>query len=533
MTLPYASMKDVSEESKGPKPTATALWRKWRPGNMVPSLKPRLNRRRRRSSTAFPTTANSPRPAAAARKPEEEEDLPTSPPQQDDDEPSSPPTSSHVEQEQEQCTTPRTEQRMTFDSTFSLTPPTASPAPLVVSAKRLGSEVRRNHSKRRKGRMWDDKENASSFNVSSWRAGNEQDDEKEEGLPPVEHLSPEERTQRYWKWCYGDSTEPMPPQSSWSATRAPPGKSWYVEFSRVRAFRVIVLFLIQMSCSFHSLSSRKEPMVRAVTLETPTLDRLSTDNPSTAELPIPPNAFETPSNTPPDAVIKKSTCSKSVQFGMASAAEYELDRPPKELTPMPSEVAKERFPLTEPVQDDQEATEETKHNSATLAQWDNDFDSYLSSDDDDESSSGEELESMLFSRKRKNRRNSGFFSPDTASLLLPEDNTEETSQDCDLSTDVNMASLAVRSPMDMEEKTVQVTGIPSKRLELSPQSSSMDTTPPSEIQLGTVNSTGGALAEANRRDGATLIPSRQLHGALERCAEDENVSQSLNECLLL
>jgi len=270
-------------------------------------------------------------------------------------------------------------------------------------------------------------------------------------------------------------------------------------------------------------------MVRAVTLETPTLNRLSTDNPQTVELPTQPTAFETPSNTPPDAVIKKkSTSSKSVQFGMASAAEYELDCPPKELTPMPSEVAKERFPLTEPVAPEA-ATEETKHNSATLAEWDNDFDSYLSSDDDDddESSSGEELESMLFSRKRKNRRSSGFFSPDATSLLLLPEDSEET-QDCDLSPDVNMASLAVRSPLckDLEEegKAVEVSG--AKRLDLSPQSSSMDTTPPSEIQLGTVNSTGGALAEANPRDATTLIPSRQLHGALERCAEDENVSHS-------
>lgn len=264
------------------------------------------------------------------------------------------------------------------------------------------------------------------------------------------------------------------------------------------------------------------------------MDRLSStgDNPSTVELPIQANAFETPSNTPPDAVVQKSASSKSVQFGMASAAEYELDCPPKELTPMPSEVAKERFPLTmQEFPETKEATEETKHNSATLAEWDNDFDSYLSSDDDDESS-GEELESMLFSRKRKSRRNSGFFSPDTASLLLPaEDESVQEGEDCDLSTDVNMASLAVRSPLceNMEGKTVEISDGANKRLELSSPSSSsnMDTTPPSDVQLGTVHSTGGALAEANPRGGgeAPMISSRQLHGALERCAEDENVSQ--------
>lgn len=184
---------------------------------MVPSLKPRLNRRRRRSSTAFPT-------AEKEQATLKQDDVPS---HEHEEEPSSPPTSTHVDQ-QEEITTPRTEQReaIAFDSTFSLTPPTASPAPLVVSAKRLGSEVRRNHSKRRKGRMWDDKENST---LNGWRrAENEMHDEPEEGLPPVEHLSPEERTQRYWQWCYGDNAEHPMPQNSWSASRAPPGKSWYV-----------------------------------------------------------------------------------------------------------------------------------------------------------------------------------------------------------------------------------------------------------------------------------------------------------------
>ena len=263
-----------------------------------------------------------------------------------------------------------------------------------------------------------------------------------------------------------------------------------------------------------SLSSRKQPVTQSVTLETPTLNRLSIDNPATAELPNQPNAFETPSNTPPDVIIKKKETSKMVQFGIASAAEYELDRPPKELTPMPSEVAKERFPLSEPSQEQPEATQETKHNSALLAEWDNDFDSYLSSDDDDDESSTEELESMLFSRKRQNRRSSGFFTPDTSCLLLPEDNDD--SQDSDLSPDINMASLAVQSPLCKDFKEAGP-----KRLDLSPN---MDTTPPSEYRMDSVNSTGGAVVDAKHPAEGPVIPSRQLHDALERCVEDESVS---------
>lgn len=289
-------------------------------------------------------------------------------------------------------------------------------------------------------------------------------------------------------------------------------------------------------------------MIRAVTLETPTLNRaLAATDTNALQLPNNP-AFRTPSNSPPEdsAVMKKSTCTKTVQFGMAFAAEYVKDCPPKELTPMPTELAKERFPLTEPPRQE-EATEETKHNSATLAEWDDDFESYLSSDDEDESSSGEELESMLFSRKRKSRRSSGFFSPDTSALLLPssQEQQEMRDDDNDLSTDVNMASLAVRSPlacensiMEEEETTTDVDEyelLPaSKRLDLSPLQSntSMDTTPPSDYQLSSVNSTGGAtLADAPREASAPMISSRQLHGALERCvAQDENVSTVLASC---
>jgi hypothetical protein len=422
---------------------------------------------------------------------DQDEEMPATQQRQEEEEPRSPPSvhcaEAQQQQEEEEITTPRSAQQqdISFDSHYSLTPPTALAPPLVVSAKRLGSEIRKNHSKRRKGRMRD-KENTS----------NQWEDEPEERLPPVEHLEPQERTQRYWQWCYGDKTEPIP-QSSWSASRAPPAKS--------------------------CLSSKKAPMVRAVTLETPTLNRLSI------------TTFETPSNSPDDdtvVVVHKSTSSKSVQFGTPSAAEYDKDGPPKELTPMPSEVAKERFPLTAPVQE--EATEETKCNSATLAEWDNDFDSYLNDDDDDED---DELETMLFSRK--SRRSSGFFSPDAASLLLPsssspdedDDSTMMQQQEQDYCCDVNMASLAVRSPVDADMEGT-ITTLQQKEQFSWPQES-MDTTPPSDCQLASVHSTGGAFvpdATMNHpREQVPMIPSRQLHGALERCARDEHDAEYNDE----
>ena len=226
--------------------------------------------------------------------------------------------------------------------------------------------------------------------------------------------------------------------------------------------------LIQIPRSLSSV----QKMIRAVTLETPTMDRLAKD--------------------PPKSELKSVTYAS-----LASAAEYELDCPPMELTPLPSEVAKERFPVSEPVEESPEkvATEETKHNTAILAEWEDTFDSYLSSDD--EESSGEELESMLFSRK--NRRKSGIFSP------------EESLQDED-EVEVNMASLAVESPSRCLDDTPTA----------CPQSpaSTIDTTPPSDVRLeAVIFPTGGGNSSMN--------PSRQLHGDLERCAEDSGVSDTV------
>jgi hypothetical protein len=185
---------------------------------------------------------------------------------------------------------------------------------------------------------------------------------------------------------------------------------------------------------------------------------------------------------------------------------------------MPPQVARERFPVTEPPRPEKDAAaEETKHNTATLAEWEADFDSYLSSDEE-----SVELESMLFSRK-KGRRSSGFFSP-SLTLLLPGDQQGE----CDIEVNTSMASLAVRSPcysrspQDSDDRTCT----DNTRLDYPSTPSSMHISPPSDVRLDNVNSTGGALVEQPHMETSPpLDASRQLHGALERCAHDENVSQ--------
>jgi hypothetical protein len=138
------------------------------------------------------------------------------------------------------------------DDAVTTTPPMSSPAPLMVSAKRLGAEVRRNHSKRHRGRITSspDKENDSDNDApSAWVLSSHWQDDDEHVDDPVgrsslsstgsdgddelrsffiEKLSPSERNKHYWRWCYGTDAAPVLTQRSWSASRAPPTKSWYV-----------------------------------------------------------------------------------------------------------------------------------------------------------------------------------------------------------------------------------------------------------------------------------------------------------------
>lgn len=182
------------------------------------------------------------------------------------------------------------------DASLSLTPPASAPAPLLVSAKRLGTEVRSFHSKRRKaswigymsstehakfddedsqpmvytdqlhppayGRKtgpvrifgrWkkpnhnagDEGDNVASddlyYGLTSPPSKDDDDDDEPYLLPPFLHnLSPQEQKRRYWQLCYGSdpslvvATTPNPTSAanlsvgevSWSASRAPPTKSW-------------------------------------------------------------------------------------------------------------------------------------------------------------------------------------------------------------------------------------------------------------------------------------------------------------------
>jgi hypothetical protein len=94
-----------------------------------------------------------------------------------------------------------------------------------------------------------------------------------------------------------------------------------------------------------------------------------------------------------------------VQFGSPQAAEYEIDGPSAQLTPLPSDVTRKRYSMEQKVvpECEEELTEETKANSALLAEWEEGFD---------------EPRASRGRRKNKNRRDSSLFTPSPDSSLL-------------------------------------------------------------------------------------------------------------------
>lgn len=125
-------------------------------------------------------------------------------------------------------------------SDYSVTPPATGPRPLVVSAKRLGQDVRRKHSKRRRCRsrrgqaktqngfcLWKDTDRDSTPSQDS---SSDEDCGERAGLPFLfseQEVSPKDKTRHYWEWCYGKGdTIELSMEQGFSAKRAPPARGW-------------------------------------------------------------------------------------------------------------------------------------------------------------------------------------------------------------------------------------------------------------------------------------------------------------------
>jgi len=277
-------------------------------------------------------------------------------------------------------------------------------------------------------------------------------------IQPPPNATQEEKARFYWELCYGNKsssetndgnshTKPLSVTKSWSANRKQPTKSCLS--AKKTPWNDIAA----------SASKRMQQEVTPASTQSTKLKQgtESTDDPSaiSSSIPITDGAFmlSTPKTNLPISVSSERI--KNVKFGDITAAEFDLTRPSVELTPMPNEIAKERFPIEQVMEEsDDESDEmhkETRKNGATLAMWEDDFDSIVDEDDWnrdsniicdlDENDGGvgkERIRSNHSSRRqsmhikskgRGDRRSSTFFSKNGGCLLdsddvIPDSQTE-------------------------------------------------------------------------------------------------------------
>jgi len=382
-----------------------SLWRRWRRNYLSPSIRPRFSRKADRSGGHTPTDKINNEPTenklpSALNKSSKNSSMKLESP--------SSPTPNEEDNSIAMDMTPKQMTVNTTNDLWSLTPPSSSPAPLVVSAKRLASEIRFKHSKRHRGRLADRTNTPkleSSNNMMEWREDNDpsnvastsnsSDDEEEEedSRIDVSLLSPIERSQYYWKICYG-STNPLPQEQMkcWSAQRAPTKSCLSSTKIRRRT---------SFPCSL---------LPQGIPNSTPTLPPRSN---SIA------HGFRTP-------LLNSLTKERKVQFGELSAAEFNRDAPTSSaIKPLTLIEARQRFSPTKNIEDESTLIE-TKSNSKILAQWEDDFDDYLteSEDEEEDDASDDDNISFVSNPNRGNRRSSIFFSP-TGQNLLAEDDVEK------------------------------------------------------------------------------------------------------------
>mmetsp|Transcript_10031 Transcript_10031/g.14187 ORF Transcript_10031/g.14187 Transcript_10031/m.14187 type:complete len:1214 (+) Transcript_10031:117-3758(+) len=266
-------------------------------------------------------------------------------------------------------------------------------------------------------------------------------------IRPPASATKEEQAQFYWNQCYGkngpiNTMESSLSQGLWSASRKVTVKS--------------CMSAKKSSSYSNSLQSKSNQHLGNNTehVNTPTLcERFNFDsteinfknsNPSCIESSVH-NEIITPIVSTPLLNDSDTKIKKNVKFGLPSAAEFDLEQPVSQMTPLPSQVAKERFPIELNDQDSDNESEqmhkETARNAATLAMWDDDFDSYIDDEDDVEVNSWNDgveeglnpnKSSPFFFRKRKskrnNRRSSTFFSKKGYSLI--NENSTHDQDDC-------------------------------------------------------------------------------------------------------
>jgi len=253
------------------------------------------------------------------------------------------------------------------------------------------------------------------------------------GYPPLprppENATEEEKSRFYWEQLYGippTGVPPVPPpsrppphilgglgassgslhpdqqqqqqpppqylqQGSWSASRAPPSKSCLSSKTnpsslRPRMSAMTGLTAVGADNTNFVFASPAIGAAASVMATTPGSD--INDGLCTPKKGSPSFSEHDPSD---DKKSDKNEGDKQkpnlhIRFGSSRAAVFDTTRPTIEISVLPDEVAGEQFPVEYVEETEEEVVhhKETVDNSAMLAEWENDFDSFLDEDDSDQ-----------------------------------------------------------------------------------------------------------------------------------------------------
>jgi hypothetical protein len=219
-------------------------------------------------------------------------------------------------------------------------------------------------------------------------------------------------------------------------------------------------------------------------------------------VPQPPthDTFSTPKSSPSDDMHMPrvtSSHNRTVKFGPPSAVEFEAHNPAGALTPVPAQVALKRFPVENQEEEisQLDMLQQTKDNSAMLAEWDDSF-SVFEDDEDDDAHESYDLPAPP-SRKRE-RRSSAYFSPSDGSTTL----LDYSSDDDNMLTDTSLLT-----------NTSTITHHDDSSLDLPMLESLSMQSPPLQVSLQSVNRTGAAALAPQKSDEKSPDDVREWYGS--------------------
>jgi hypothetical protein len=237
------------------------------------------------------------------------------------------------------------------------------------------------------------------------------------------------------------------------------------------------------------------------------------------------DTFSTPKSSPTDDILMPrvtSSHNRTVKFGPPSAVEFEADNPAGALTPVPAQVALKRFPVENREEEitNLDMLQQTKDNSAVLAEWDDSF-SIFEDDEDEDGDIHTSYDLPAPPSRKRERRSSAYFSPSDGSTGLL-----DYSSDDDNMTLTNTSMLTNTSTITHDD--------PDSSLDMPMMESLTVQSPPLDVSLQSVNRSGAAaLATTKDADEQSPDDVREWYDSSDSVGRCENKYEVRTHKLLL